>query len=76
MGLAHKMVQDLVEIPVENALEVVEVLVQAIVRDPGLREVVGPDLLAPLAGADLGTPVVGDLGLPLALGENSVTVEY
>jgi hypothetical protein len=58
-----------IQIPVEEPFEVVEVLVQPVVRHPGLREIVGPDLLAPLPRPDLGAPVLGDLGLLFPLGD-------
>src|SRR5512137_2704817 len=69
LGLADEMVEDLVQVPVEDALHGVEVLVQPVVGDARLREVVGPDLLAPLPCPDLRPAVVGDLGLLLPLGD-------
>ena len=60
---------ELVEIPVEYPLKVVRGQVDPVVRYPGLGEVVGPDLFAPLPCSDLGAAVLGDRLVLLALGD-------
>ena len=51
---------DLVEVTLQHIGQPVEGQADPVVGDPGLGEVVGPDPLAPLAGADLAPAVGGD----------------
>src|SRR5258708_30613724 len=60
-------VDDQVHLPRHHPLEPVDGFAQALVADPILFEVVGPDLLAAIAAADHGAPVRGDLLLLLPL---------
>ena len=49
--------------PLQDAVEVVRGVLDPVVGDPALGEVVGADLLGPLAAADLGLALGGDLRL-------------
>src|SRR4051812_45635625 len=55
----------LVEIAVEHAFELVDRELDAVIADAVLRVVVGPDLLAALAGADHAQALGGDRGVVL-----------
>src|SRR5215218_9898348 len=57
--------RDVVELAREQLVEVVDGELDAVVGDAALGEVVGADLLRPLARADLRAPVGGQLGLLL-----------
>src|SRR5215212_545498 len=66
--LGGERVGELVELPFENAVEVVHGDLYAVIRHAVLGEIVGPDLLRALAGADLRPPRCRLLrGLLLAL---------
>ena len=56
---------ELVELALEQLVEVVRRVLDAVVGDAPLGEVVGADLLGPLAGPDLGGARGGQLGLLL-----------
>src|SRR5262249_31096989 len=51
----------------DDGVEVVDRQVDAVVGDPGLREVVGADALAAVAGADLALARLGALAVELLL---------
>src|SRR5262245_47992938 len=65
LSLGHEGVDDRVEIAVEDAIELMQRDVHAVVRDPALRKVVRADLPGAIAGADHGFAVRGDLLLLL-----------
>ena len=46
-------VDDLIQVPIDDLVDPVQGQVDAVVRDPSLREVVGSDLLAAVSGPDL-----------------------
>src|SRR5207249_6965356 len=54
-------VDDLVELAVQDLLQAVDRQADAVIGDPALLEVVGPDLLAAVARAHLALPLAGDL---------------
>src|SRR4029079_16256178 len=54
---------ELFEVPVQDLVEAVHGVLDAVVGEAVLGEVVGADLLGALAGADLRAPRAGDLGL-------------
>src|SRR5439155_11331088 len=54
-------VDDVVDLAVHHAVELVKVQTDAVVGEPVLREVVGADFLAAVARADLRAALFGDL---------------
>src|SRR5471030_868529 len=53
-------VEQLDDVAVQDAFELVRREVDAVVRDAALRKVVGADFLRSLAGADLAAAILGD----------------
>lgn len=62
-------VDDVVQLPVKDGAQVVKAFAEPVIGDPGLRKIVGPDLLAPLPGPDLRTAVPGDPRLLFVAGD-------
>src|SRR5439155_1836665 len=54
-------VDDRIELAVQHARDLVDLEADPMIGDPVLGEVVGPDLLRPLAGPDLAATRVGEL---------------
>ena len=60
-------INEQVELAFEDLGEAVNRQTDAMVRDPPLREIVRPDLLRSVAGADLAASLGGPLGVTLGL---------
>src|SRR5437868_14342289 len=60
-------IDDAIQIAVEDARQVREVLPDPVIGDSVLRVIIGSDLLGPLAGADLRQPRFPELTLALLL---------
>src|SRR5207247_7551274 len=65
LGMRDQRVDDLAEVAVEDFLQAMQREADAVVGHPRLLEVVGPDLLAPVAGAHLALALARDLALLL-----------
>jgi hypothetical protein len=67
----RRLLDQLVQVPLEHAIELVQREAEPMVRHPVLREVVGPDALAAPSGPDLAAP----FARPLLLGAVSLLIE-
>ena len=64
LEVLHRGVDELIESAVENLAQSVGRETDAVIRDPPLGKIVGPDLLRPVAGADLAAPFGRPFGIP------------
>ena len=59
---------EIIQVPIQDAFQFVKGHIKPVVGDPGLRKIIGPDLLASLPCPHLQFPVLGDLFILLMLG--------
>src|SRR5277367_4052440 len=66
LALGGKRIDNVVEtFAVHDPVERIERQIDAMVGQPPLRKIIGADSLRPVAGADLGTPLLRPLGVQL-----------